>query len=68
MPADPSRREVPRALRFPVHVLRVLGSTVRFSLATRRYSLLAAIVLGLVLLALTVTAQSAAPLIVYPFA
>jgi hypothetical protein len=51
-----------------VHVLRLLGETLVFGLATRRLSVVVAVVLGLLLLALVVTAQTVAPVAVYPFA
>ena len=50
------------------HIVRLLGETVTMAVATRRISLLVAILLGLVLAVVVITVQVAAPLVVYPFA
>ncbi len=50
------------------HIVRLLGETITMALVTRRISLLVAILVGLVLAAVVVTVQVAAPLVVYPFA
>jgi hypothetical protein len=49
-------------------VSRLVAETVRYSLATRRSSLLLVVILGLLLLALAIVAQLATPLALYPFA
>lgn len=71
MTATPTPTPTPRStpvLRLFAHLWHLLVETMRYAMATRRFSLVAAIVLGLLLLALTATAQSAAPLLLYPFA
>ena len=55
-------------MRLAVHLFRLLTGTFRYAMSTRRYSILAVLVLGLILLAVTATAQTAAPLLLYPFA
>lgn len=55
-------------MRLLVHVGRVLRESVHYGFATRRASLIVIVVLGLILLALTLAAQTVAPLALYPFA
>lgn len=55
-------------MRFLVHLGRLVVDTVQLGVASRRYALIALILLGLVLLALTATAQASAPFLLYPFA
>jgi hypothetical protein len=49
------------------HVARLLADLVAFSVVTRRVSLLVAVALGLVLVAIAFAGQTAAPFVVYPF-
>ena len=42
--------------------------SLRFGVATRRASIVVVIVIGLLLVALSLTAQTVAPLAMYPFA
>lgn len=55
-------------LRLPWHLLRLVGSALRYSAATRRVTIVIAIVVGFALVLATATAQTAAPLLLYPFA
>jgi hypothetical protein len=55
-------------MRLAVHVSRLLWESVRFGFATRRFSVIAVVAIGLLLVALTLTAQTVAPLALYPFA
>lgn len=55
-------------MRLAVHVTKLVWESLRYGMATRRMSVVAIIVLGLLLVALTVTAQAVAPLAMYPFA
>ncbi len=55
-------------MRLAAHVLRLVGETLWFGVATRRAWLILAVLLGLVLTALVVSAQVTAPFVVYPFA
>ena len=50
------------------HLAKVLFETVRFGISTRRFVVVAVILVGFVLVALAFTAQTVAPLAVYPFA
>lgn len=50
------------------HVARLVWETLAFGLATRRVSLVVVVLLGLLLVALVVSAQAAVPFVVYPFA
>lgn len=55
-------------MRLMRHVAFIVVETVRFGLATRRLSLVLLIVLGLLAVAIAITAQTTAPLVLYPFA
>lgn len=55
-------------MRLMVHVARAIGQAVHYGVATRRMSIVIAVLLGLALVALALGAQAAAPLAVYPFA
>lgn len=55
-------------MRLVRYVAVLLVETCRYGLATRRLALIAAVVLGLALVLLSLTAQVVAPLAVYPFA
>lgn len=50
------------------HVARLLWSTARYGLATRRLSLVVAIAIGLALVVASLAATAVAPLVLYPFA
>lgn len=54
-------------MRFLRHLGRLIGQLLSFSVATRRVSLLLALLAGLVLTAVTLAGQAAAPFVVYPF-
>ncbi|MFZ4519707.1 MAG: hypothetical protein ACOYOP_15065 [Microthrixaceae bacterium] len=45
-----------------------MAESLRFGTAHRKWSVVAVVLLGLVLLALALTAQVTAPLVLYPFA
>ena len=55
-------------MRLARHVATMVLESLRFSASHRQWSVLAVIVLGLLLLALALTAQTVAPLVLYPFA
>ena len=55
-------------MRLVVHISRLLYESLRYALATRRIAVLLVLVVGLALLALSLTAQTVAPLALYPFA
>jgi len=55
-------------VRFLGHVSRLLWESMTFSIATRRFVVIAVIAIGLLLVAITVTAKTVAPLALYPFA
>lgn len=55
-------------MRLVRYVTVLLVETVRFGLATRRLALVVAVLVGLLLVLLSLTAQVVAPLAVYPFA
>lgn len=55
-------------MRLARHLTGLVVQSVGYSLTTRRFSVVALIVVGLVLVALTATAQAAAPFLLYPFA
>lgn len=55
-------------MRLAKHVTKLVWESIRFGFATRRFSVVAVIVIGLLLVALTLTAQTVAPLAMYPFA
>ena len=57
-------RRLPRTLR---NVWRLIFETARYAVATRRVSLLAVLVVGLLLVAVTAAAQLIAPIAIYPF-
>ena len=50
------------------HVLVLLGETVRYGRATRRWSLVFVVFVGLLLAAAVLVAQLVAPVVLYPFA
>ncbi|MFN8018000.1 MAG: hypothetical protein U0P45_07735 [Acidimicrobiales bacterium] len=54
-------------MRFLRHLFGLIGQLLAFSVATRRISLLLVLVAGLVLTAVTLAGQAAAPFVVYPF-
>lgn len=54
-------------MRLALNVVRLLGETARFALATRRASLVVAVALGFVLVVITVATALLAPFAVYPF-
>ena len=54
-------------MRTVVNVVRLLGSVIRYSAASRRWSLGVVVVLGIVLAAVVVLTKVVAPLAVYPF-
>lgn len=54
-------------MRFLRHLARLIGQLFSFSVATRRVSLLLALAAGLVLTAVSLAGQAAAPFVVYPF-
>ena len=55
-------------MRLVVHIWRVLVGSVRYSIAERRLSVAIVVLVGLVLLAVALTTQTLAPLVIYPFA
>ena len=55
-------------MRLLLHVARLVAETVRYGVAVRRYSLVAMVVAGLLVIALTAAAQTAVPVVLYPFA
>lgn len=55
-------------MRLALHLARLVVESVRYGLATRRMAVAAVIVIGLLLVALTLTAQVVAPIAMYPFA
>lgn len=55
-------------MRLTIHLVKLLYETARFSVSTRSFSVLLLLVLGLIILALSLTAQTVAPLALYPFA
>jgi hypothetical protein len=55
-------------MRLLGNIARLLYEVTRFGVSTRRWSLVVAVLLGLVALALAVSAGAAAPLVIYPFA
>jgi hypothetical protein len=55
-------------MRLLAHVARMTFETARYAVSTRRVAVLIVLVLGLALLAISVTAQTVAPLALYPFA
>lgn len=50
------------------HLFGVVASTFRYSVAARRATLIVLVLIGLVVIALAVTGQVTAPLVLYPFA
>jgi hypothetical protein len=54
-------------MRLARHVLWLVGDLLAFSVATRRVSLLLAVIAGLLLVAVALAGQAAAPFVVYPF-
>lgn len=55
-------------MRTVANVGRLVVEVVRYGVASRRFSVVLLVLLGLVLLALALTAKATAPLIIYPFA
>lgn len=55
-------------MRLAVHVTKLLVESVRFGISTRRVAVALVLLVGLALLALSLTAQTVAPLALYPFA
>lgn len=55
-------------MRLARHLCRLVSESIRFGMATRRASVVIVIVVGLLLVALTLTTQAVAPLALYPFA
>lgn len=55
-------------MRLIVHLVRMAFESIRYGLATRRMGVAVVFLLGLLLLAIALTAQTAAPLALYPFA
>ena len=55
-------------MRLARHVATMVLEALRFSASERQWSVIAVLVLGLLLLALALTAQTVAPLVLYPFA
>lgn len=55
-------------MRLMVHISRLAFESIRYGFATRRAAIAVVFILGLGLLALTLTAQAVAPLALYPFA
>ncbi len=55
-------------MRLIGHVLRLVFESLRYGFATRRLAVALVLILGLALLALALTAQTVAPLALYPFA
>jgi hypothetical protein len=55
-------------MRLVVHLARMVSDTIRFGLATRRLTFVVAVLIGLVLAAVALSAQVVAPIAIYPFA
>ena len=55
-------------MRLFLYIQRLVLETVKYGLVTKRPYLVVAVILGLVLVAVSVAAQATAPLVVYPFA
>ena len=55
-------------MRLARHVGTMLWEALRMALATRRISLVVAIIAGLLLIAVVFAVQVAAPIAIYPFA
>lgn len=55
-------------MRLLRHVGKLVWEATRYGFATRRFSVIAVIAIGLLLVALSMTAQTVAPLALYPFA
>jgi hypothetical protein len=51
-----------------IHVARLVREGIAYSVSTRRASVAIVLVVGLLLLALSLTAQTVAPVALYPFA
>lgn len=50
------------------HVLFVVWSVIRMGASTRNLTIVVGVLLGLVIVAVTIAAQTAAPFVLYPFA
>ena len=55
-------------MRLIVHVFRLLFESLWYAVATRRVAVLLVLLIGLAMLAISLTAQTVAPLALYPFA
>lgn len=55
-------------MRLAFHIAKLIVESVRFGVSTRQVSVVVVILVGLALVALTLTAQVVAPLAMYPFA
>ncbi len=55
-------------MRFLQHVFRLVWEATTFSIASRRYAVIAVVAIGLLLVAVALTAKAVAPLALYPFA
>jgi hypothetical protein len=60
-------REGRRAVVLARHLLRVVGSTLVYSLRTRRAALALLVLLGILLVGLVTATQVVAPIVIYPF-
>lgn len=70
MPAGslPTAARYATDVRLVRHVAVLALEATRFGFATRRYALVVLVLFGIVAVALAVTAQATAPLVLYPFA
>lgn len=70
--SPPSSRSSPErsdeTMRLISHLLRLGFEAIRYGFATRRMAVALVFILGLALLAAALTAQTVAPLALYPFA
>lgn len=55
-------------MRLLRHVARLIGQTLVFGVATNRLWIVLAVLLGLAAAAIALSAQVAAPFVIYPFA
>lgn len=55
-------------MRQPWLVARAIGQALHYGVATRRATVVVALAIGLLLVAISLAAQAAAPLAIYPFA
>ena len=54
-------------VRLVVHFAQLIYASLQFSVSTRRYSVLAVIVLGFILFTVVFAVHTVAPLALYPF-